>query len=146
MKIRDIKTEFEIAYEIAKEAHIGQTDIAGLPYINHVNAVIANVNGEKEKSVAALHDVLEDVPEWTPERLLENGISLEVVNAVIAMSKRPSEKYKIYLKRVKANKLATAVKLSDLAHNSDITRINNPQQRDFDRQNKYENAIEFLNR
>lgn len=146
MRERDIKTEFEIAYGIAKEAHARQTDIAGVPYMKHIDAVVAGVNGEKEKAVAALHDVLEDASEWTTNGLLENGISSEVVTAVVALTKISGENYTDYLERVKTNKLARAVKLSDLTHNSNIDRIDNPQQRDFDRQNKYKNAIDFLSR
>jgi len=99
---------------------------------------------KKSKAVAALHDVIEDNPDWDTERLLMDGISQEVVDAVVAISKQPKEKYKKYLKRVKQNPLARAVKLSDLNHNKDLTRLCDVTQKDLGRSAKYERAMEFL--
>ena len=148
MKLYEVESEFEIAYRIASEAHKNQKDLSGDPYMNHINAVIANVHGEKEKCVAALHDVVEDYRDvWSLDRLRDEGISEEVVAAVDAITKRPGEKYKAYLHRVKANALATAVKKEDIKNNMDLSRLQGKKeikQVDLDRVNKYKNALKFL--
>lgn len=63
------------------QAHVGQHDKAGEPYIRHCQRVADAVAGDKAKTVAWLHDVLEKGPGWTVERLLGSGFSPEVVAA-----------------------------------------------------------------
>lgn len=112
----------EAAAAIAREAHRGQKrPFRGEPYIEHVAAVAAAVADDPDPdatTVAWLHDVVEDSPAWTFERLAKRGFSPRVIAAVDALSRRKGEAYRDFILRVKRNPLATKVKLADLAHNS----------------------------
>ncbi|MBQ5766586.1 MAG: guanosine-3',5'-bis(diphosphate) 3'-pyrophosphohydrolase [Burkholderiaceae bacterium] len=90
-----------------------------------------------------MHDVVED-SEWTLEDLLAEGIWPEVVEGIDAITKRVGEAYEIYLNRVKANPLALVVKLADLTHNMDLSRIATPTEKDFARIEKYRWAVDYL--
>ena len=133
----------ELAFEIAKEAHAGQTDKAGLDYILHPLQVAAEMTTDEEKAVALLHDIIEDT-DVTASELLAKGLSAVVVEAVEALTKKTDQNYAAYLAGVKKNRLATAVKLADLKHNSDLSRLEKITQKDRDRAEKYRKAIEYL--
>lgn len=134
---------FKAALEIATEAHKGQVDKAGKAYIDHPLFVASKMETEEEKAVALLHDVLED-SDYTADDLLKAGIPEKVLEAVKAITHLEGQDYFEYLKGVKANPLACKVKIQDVLHNSDITRIENPTEKDFARLNKYKNALDFL--
>lgn len=134
----------EKAYEIAKKAHLGQVDKAGEAYIKHPEKVASFVKTDEEKAVAYLHDVIEDT-ELTLENLYEYDFSKEVIEAVDIITKKRGEDYQSYLNSVKKNKLARAVKLADLRHNSDLTRLTKVTEKDIERKEKYQKAIDFLN-
>lgn len=127
---------YQLAYDISKQAHKGQKDRGGNDYFNHPLYVSNNVNTEAEKIVALLHDVIEDT-NITLEYLEQQGFSEDILFAIDCITKRNDELYDDYLKRVSNSMLATAVKLVDMEHNSDINRIPNPKQRDFDMIEKY---------
>lgn len=117
----------EKAIEIATEAHKGQFDKAGKPYIEHPLAVAALLETEDEKTVAVLHDVLEDTP-VTIEDLRRAGFSEEILRAVYAVTRKirqgKKETYFGFIHRIKhSGELAVRVKLADLAHNSLPERI-----------------------
>lgn len=131
-------------YEIAKKAHSGQIDKAGEDYIKHPEKVASFVNSDEEKAVAYLHDVIEDT-ELTLEDLREYGFSEEVLKAVDVITKKKGQDYQTYLNSVKENKLARVVKLADLRHNLDLTRLINITEKDIERKEKYQKAIDFLN-
>ena len=133
----------ELAFEIAKMAHAGQTDKAGLDYILHPLQVAAEVTTDEEKAVALLHDIIEDT-DVTASELLAKGLPDNVVEAVEALTKKHNQNYAAYLAGVKKNRLATAVKLADLKHNSDLSRLEKITQKDRDRAEKYRKAIEYL--
>lgn len=133
----------ELAFEIAKEAHAGQTDKAGLDYILHPQQVAAMVTTDEQKAVALLHDIIEDT-DVTASELLAKGLPDNVVEAVKALTKKPNQNYAAYLAGVKKNRLATAVKLADLKHNSDMSRLGKITQKDRERAEKYRKAIEYL--
>lgn len=133
----------ELAFEIAKEAHAGQTDKAGLDYILHPQQVAAMVTTDEEKAVALLHDIIEDT-DVTVSDLLAKGLPANVVEAVKALTKKDNQNYAAYLAGVKKNRLATAVKLADLKHNSDLSRLEKITQKDRERAEKYRKAIEYL--
>lgn len=130
----------EKAYNIAKAAHSGQKDKAGKDYFLHPCAVADMLNTDNEKIVALLHDVVEDT-EITIDHLKKEGFEVKVIEAVEAITKRPGEKYNEYIARVKGNALATAVKIADMTHNSDITRFNNPARADYERSEKYRQRL-----
>ena len=138
------QSQSEKAYEIAKRAHLGQVDKAGEDYIKHPEKVASFVETDEEKAVAYLHDVIEDT-ELTLEDLYEYGFSKEVIEAVDIITKKKGEDYQSYLNSVKKNKLARAVKLADLRHNSDLTRLIKVTEKDIKRKEKYQKAIDFLN-
>ena len=138
------QSQSEKAYEIAKKAHLGQVDKAREDYIKHPEKVASFVKTDEEKAVAYLHDVIEDT-ELTLEDLSEYGFSKEVIEAVDIITKKRGEDYQSYLNSVKKNKLARAVKLADLRHNSDLTRLAKVTEKDIKRKEKYQKAIDFLN-
>ena len=138
------QSQSEKAYEIAKRAHLGQVDKAGEDYIKHPEKVASFVKTDEEKAVAYLHDVIEDT-ELTLEDLHEYEFSKEVIEAVDIITKKKGEDYQSYLNSVKKNKLARAVKLADLRHNLDLTRLTKVTEKDIERKEKYQKAIDFLN-
>ena len=138
------QSQSEKAYKIAKKAHLGQVDKAGEDYIKHPEKVASFVKTDEEKAVAYLHDVIEDT-ELTLVDLYEYGFSKEILEAVDVITKKRGEDYQSYLNSVKNNKLARAVKLADLRHNSDLTRLTKITEKDIKRKEKYQQAIDFLN-
>ncbi len=102
---------------MAVHAHAGQRDKAGEPYFAHLQRVADAVVGEKAKTVAYLHDILEKAPGWTPERLREVGISAEVIIAVRALTRQPGETKDALTLRAMSNPLSLAVKRADLQDN-----------------------------
>ena len=138
------QSQSEKAYKIAKKAHLGQVDKAGEDYIKHPQKVASFVKTDEEKAVAYLHDVIGDT-ELTLENLYEYDFSKEVIEAVDIITKKRGEDYQSYLNSVKKNKLARAVKLADLRHNSDLTRLTKVTEKDIERKEKYQKAINFLN-
>ena len=134
---------YQQALAIAKDAHKGQVDKAGVDYIQHPLFVASLVEGELAKTVALLHDVVED-SDWTLEDLRKEGLPEEVVQAVGILTKKRNEKYEEYILRVKQNSLARQVKLADLKHNSDLSRLANVTEKKRKRVAKYQKAIEYL--
>jgi hypothetical protein len=133
----------EKALKLATAAHEGQVDKGGHPYIEHLLAVERLVSSPKQRVVALLHDVVEDT-EVTLDDLKVFG--QQVVKAVDAITKRPGESLDDYLVRVEANPLARTVKIADLTHNSDLSRISNPTPKDLDRVKQYQREIEILSK
>lgn len=131
------------AISIAEEVHVNQTDKAGRPYIEHVEHVASKVRGDVAKSVAYLHDVLEDGAISEGELLLK-GIPVDVVNAVVSLTRKKGESYNAYIHRVGTNNLAIAIKLVDLAHNADMTRLEHITTSDIKRTQKYLSAMKYL--
>lgn len=136
----------ERAIEIAVSAHAGQIDKAGTPYILHPLRIMLRMDGEIGMMAAVLHDVVEDGPGWTFDRLRQEGIPGEVVEAVEHVTKRPVEvdDYQRFILRCALNPVARLVKLADLEDNMDLTRIRNPTSSDFARIEKYRLAHDLL--
>lgn len=131
------------ALEIALKAHEGQKDKAGQPYINHPLRVSEGVATAEEKAVALLHDVIED-SDITLADLRAHGLPDQVVEAVDCITKCGREDYESYLQRVKSNPIARAVKIADIEHNSDLSRIPHPSPLDYARAEKYRRGLEIL--
>ena len=119
-------------------------DKGGNPYIEHLVAVANKMESETEKIVALLHDIVEDIDEITITTLKSMGYSEEIISAVDSITKRKGEKYIEYLKRVKQNPIATKVKLADLEHNMDLSRLKKITSKDKKRLEKYKFAKNFL--
>ena len=134
-----------LALSIARQAHEGHIDKAGVDYIEHPIYVASQVKSEKEKAVALLHDVLED-SSVTVEELLIAGLPETVVTTVQVLTKQTGQNYQTYLQAVKSNPLACRVKLADLKHNSDLSRLTSITEKDRERLKKYKKAIDFLSR
>ncbi len=105
------------AKDIATRAHDGQTDKVGSAYIRHCERVAAAVSTNEEKVVAYLHDVAEKGAGWTLDRLRDDGFPPEIIEAVDALTRRPSEDDREFVKRAWANQLARQVKEADLRDN-----------------------------
>jgi (p)ppGpp synthase/HD superfamily hydrolase len=133
----------EIAHQIAISAHAGQVDKAGKDYIRHPETVASFVKTDEEKAAAYLHDTLED-SSVTADDLRKAGIPESVIRAVKLLTHDKSEDYLEYLDRVKVNPIARVVKLADLKHNSDLSRIKNVTEEDKQRLAKYQKAVEYL--
>lgn len=138
------KKYIELCYNIAKEYHAEQLDKGGNPYIEHPVAVAEKVDTELEKCVALLHDIIEDT-DLTSEDLLKMGVPSVVVEKVLIVTHNPNENYSDYIKRVAKDPVAINVKLADIEHNMDLSRIPNVSQRDLDRvENKYRKNYKYL--
>ena len=131
-----------LAEALAAYAHAGQLDKAGRPYIDHPRAVAAGVQTDPEKTVAYLHDVLEDT--FVTESTVRNLFGDTVADAVVALTRRPEEDYEDYVCRQGENSLARRVKLADLRHNMDLSRLPRITEQDRLRCEKYRRAEAFL--
>ncbi|AZO12895.1 MULTISPECIES: HD domain-containing protein [unclassified Mesorhizobium] len=105
------------AAKIAEQAHSGQTDKTGRPYIEHVRRVADAVETLEEKAVAYLHDVVEKGEGWTLEQLEAAGFSQSVVAAVDALTKRLDESEQDFISRAASHPVAKSVKQADLKDN-----------------------------
>ena len=102
------------------------------------------VKTDEEKAVAYLHDVIEDIS-LTLLDLEMFGFSKNIIEAVDILTKKKGQDYQSYLNLVKTNELARVLKLADLRHNSDLTRLTKVTEKDIERKEKYQKAINFLN-
>lgn len=127
---------------LAEKYHLYQTDISGAPYAEHPKAVAAMLDGKIDKCVALLHDLLEDTD--IDIGLLQSNFPPEVVAAVVADTRKAGEDYFDYIARVAENPIATRVKLADLSHNMDVTRLRTVTDADIARLEKYEKAYAVL--
>ena len=132
------------ALTLCFNAHKDQIDKSGMPYVFHPFHLAEQMTDEITVTVALLHDVVED-SDYTLEDLRRLGFPEEVVGAVALMTHTEGVPYMDYVAKIKKNPIAKAVKLADLAHNSDATRLETLTQRDIDRAAKYAEAIKLLN-
>ena len=134
----------ERALAIAVEAHAGQFDKAGTPYIIHPLRVMLSLKSNNERIVGVLHDVCEDCPGWDFDRLRREGFSEIVIDALRSVTKIEGESYDDFVVRASRNEIGRAVKIADLIDNSDVSRISEPTDRDRERLAKYARALAFL--
>jgi (p)ppGpp synthase/HD superfamily hydrolase len=123
---------------LATNAHAGQFDKGGQPYILHPLSVMHLTGSQDEEiqCIAVGHDIVEDC-KITWEDLIEEGFSDRVIKGIMALTKMPGESFSNYKKKVFENRDAMIVKKADLKHNSDITRLKGVQEKDFQRMAKY---------
>ncbi|WP_163996191.1 HD domain-containing protein [Pyxidicoccus caerfyrddinensis] len=129
----------EAALALAVEAHRGQRDKAGQPYILHPLRVMMRLETDAERTVAMLHDVVEDTP-WTLERLREAGYPEDVLRALDALTRRDGETYEAFIERLRPDALARRVKLADLEDNMDVRRLTAVTPKDAERLARYRAA------
>ena len=132
----------ELALQIAQKAHAGQVDKAGKDYILHPMTVASYMDTDTEKTIAYLHDVLEDTDVTVDA--LRKIFPNEIEDTLITLTHRKDESYFEYIQRVSKSKLAKKVKVADLLHNLDITRIKEPTKQDYERLEKYKKSILYL--
>jgi GTP diphosphokinase / guanosine-3',5'-bis(diphosphate) 3'-diphosphatase len=133
----------ERAIAIAAEAHAGQIDKAGQPYILHPLRVMLRVHSMQERIAAVLHDVVEDTAVSMAD-LQTEGFAADVLRAVDALTKRAGESRMDAAMRAAADPIARAVKLADNAENMDLSRISAPTEKDFARLREYEQVRALL--
>ena len=133
----------EKAISIALEAHKGQTDKYGQPYVLHPLRLMHRFRDLELQTIAILHDVVED-SDWTLDQLRSEGFSECVVGTVDALTRRDDESYESLIDRAADNLLAKQVKLADLEDNMDIRRMKAIGEADHERLNRYRRAYEKL--
>lgn len=131
------------AMKISFEAHKNQTDKNGMPYIYHPIHLAEHMTDEATICVALLHDVVEDT-NITFEQLEAEGFSNEIISAIKLMTHDDNVPYMDYVSEIKKNPIATAVKLADLKHNSDLSRLDLIDANALNRAEKYKKAIALL--
>jgi (p)ppGpp synthase/HD superfamily hydrolase len=134
---------FEDALAIALEAHRGQLDKAGQPYIMHPLRVMMRMSTPTERIVAILHDVVEDSP-TTFDDLRAAGFGEEIVRPVDHLTRREGEAYEELIERAAQHPLAHRVKLADLEDNMTITRLQRLDERAVERLGRYLRAYRRL--
>lgn len=133
----------EKAIAIAVDAHCGQKDRYGAPYILHPLRVMARVTTPIEKTVAILHDVVEDT-DWSLQDLKREGFSAPIIEALKCVTKKQGEAYEDFVQRSASNPVARRVKLADLEDNMDLRRMPSITAQDKTRLEKYVNAWRVL--
>lgn len=133
----------KLAMKLCYEKHKNQVDICGIPYPFHPFHVAEYMSDEATTCTALLHDIIEDT-DTTADELTSAGFPKEIVEAVCLLTHDYNVPYFDYVKLIKANPIAKAVKLADLQHNSDITRLDNVTDKDIKRIEKYKRAIAIL--
>ena len=133
------------ALKLCFEAHRDQTDKSGMPYVFHPFHLAEQMHTEETVIAALLHDVAEDT-DYTLQDLADMGFPAAVTDALRLLTHDPAVPYMEYVARLKQNPIAKAVKLADLAHNSDLSRLDTVDDRALRRVEKYRRAMELLNR
>lgn len=135
--------DIEKAINIAVQAHSGQKDKAGMPYVLHPLRLMLRQDSPEAMIVAVLHDVVEDT-DLSIEQLADAGFSGAVLEAIYLLTHDKSIPYMDYIRAIANNVLARQVKITDLIDNMDLSRIPNPQKKDYVRLEKYKLAYEYL--
>lgn len=127
---------------IAYEAHKNQVDKSGVPYIYHPIHVAEQMDTENECIIALLHDVVEDTN--VTFKQLEEVFSKEIIDILKLLTREENIEYDEYIKRIKNNSIACKVKIADLTHNLDKTRLDFVTEVDVKKNEKYKKALQIL--
>ncbi len=141
---KSLEEQLEQAIKLVSIKHYGQKDKANKPYLFHLLYVMNNLDDLNAKIVGVLHDILEDT-DITRNDLFNYGLSEEIVIAVEILTKPKNQKYMDYIENIKSNNIAKKVKLIDLKHNMDLTRLSKISDKDLKRTIKYFEAYNYLN-
>lgn len=131
------------ALRLCFDAHKEQEDKSGLPYVFHPFHLAEQMQDEVTTIVALLHDVVEDT-DYTLEDLKKEGFGDAVIDALALLTHDDDTPYMDYVARIKKNPIAKAVKLADLAHNSDLSRMDTVDEKVMERNRNYQEAIALL--
>ena len=132
------------ALVICYRAHAGQVDKSGIPYVFHPFHLAEQMETEHEICVALLHDVMEDT-DITADDLIAAGIPQEYVATCLKLTHDPGVPYMEYVEALRDDEVACRVKMADLVHNSDLSRLDHePSEEDLRRVEKYRAALRLL--
>ena len=131
------------AMKLCFKAHKDQVDKSGMPYVFHPFHVAEQMTDEATTIVALLHDVVEDT-DYTLGDIAAEGFGEDILEAVALMTHEDDVPYLDYVAKLKDNPIARAVKLADLAHNSDLSRIGEIDEETKRRLEKYKKAKDIL--
>lgn len=131
------------ALKLCFEAHKAQLDKSGMPYVFHPFHLAEQMKDETTTVVALLHDVIEDT-DYTFNDLIAMGFDGAIIEAIKLMTHEEGVPYMDYVEKIKSNPIAREVKLADLRHNSDLSRLDAPTEKDKMRVEKYRKAIVLL--
>lgn len=131
------------ALKLCFAAHKDQKDKSGLPYVFHPFHLAEQMQTEETAVVALLHDVVEDT-DYTLDDLAQMGFGEPVMAALELLTHGEDVDYMDYVRAIKENPIAKAVKLADLAHNSDISRLDTVDKKALQRREKYHKAMALL--
>lgn len=131
------------ALKLCFEAHKAQLDKSGMPYVFHPFHLAEQMKDENTTIVALLHDVIEDT-DYTFNDLIAMGFDGAIIEAIKLMTHEEGVPYMDYVEKIKSNPIAREVKLADLKHNSDLSRLDAPTEKDKMRVEKYRKAIVLL--
>lgn len=131
------------ALKLCFEAHKNQVDKTGLPYVFHPFHLAEQMKDEYSTVCALLHDVVEDT-DYTFDDLINMGFPNEVIQALKLLTHEETIPYMDYVKALSVNPIAKAVKIADLTHNSDTSRLDVVDEWALKREEKYKKALEIL--
>lgn len=131
------------ALKLCFEAHKNQVDKSGMPYVFHPFHLAEQMTDERTTIVALLHDIVEDT-DYTLDDLSNMGFESDIIEALMLMTHDKSVPYMEYVAKIKINPIARAVKLADLRHNSDLSRLDIVDEKALKRKDKYSEAIRLL--
>jgi len=133
------------AIAIAVQAHDGQTDKSGYPYILHPLRVMLALDDDDARIVGVLHDVVEDCPDWSFDRLRNEGFSDRVLHALSLVTKSSDDAdYAAFIRRAMPDSIARRVKRADLMDNLNAARLQHVSASDAERMNRYIAALVIL--
>ena len=131
------------ALKLCFEAHKEQLDKNGMPYVFHPFHLAEQMQTEETTVVALLHDVVEDTA-YTLADLEAMGFGKAVVDALKLLTHGDAVDYMAYVRAIKDDPIAKAVKLADLEHNSDLSRLDQVDEKALARREKYQKAKALL--
>ena len=131
------------ALRLCFDSHKNQVDKTGLPYVFHPFHLAEQMDDELSTVCALLHDVVEDT-ELTFCDLRSMGFPEEVIEVLTLLTHEDGVPYMDYVKKISSNPVAKKVKIADLLHNSDTTRLDVIDEYALKREEKYKAALEFL--
>lgn len=153
--MKEAKIIVNVAATIAKRLHKGQVDKAGVDYFSgHLSAVAFMGKSWQEQVVGYLHDASEDTP-YTVDKVLDMldqeldtplpSRERKVLDKALRLLNHHTAKDRVsYIRAIGKNALASAVKLNDLTHNMDLSRISNPSEKDLVRVERYKRECYYL--
>ena len=133
----------EIAIALAAKKHAGQIDKAKHPYIFQPLRIMFKMKSPEQQIVAVLHDILEDT-DTTVVDLISLGFNQDIIDAILALTKKKNESRIEAAYRAVKNPLARIVKLADVTDNMDLSRITQPSTKDLLRLKEYKHVYQIL--